>query len=197
MDGAIHPGGRIGPNAITRMAEALPADAVDALFAEAGLAAYRRCPPARMVAESEVAALHRVLRARLDRAAYDAAAREAGRRTGDYLLANRIPRPVQWLLRALPARVAARLLCAAIARHAWTFTGSGAFTARYGPPLRLAVEGCPLCRGARLDQPACGYFAASFERLFAVLVHRRARVREVACAAMGDPACIFEVTYTR
>ena len=36
MDGGAHPGGRIGPNAITRMAEALPADAVDALFAEAG-----------------------------------------------------------------------------------------------------------------------------------------------------------------
>ena len=57
MDGGGHPGGRIGPNAITRMAEALPADAVDALFAEAGLAAYRRAPPSGMVAEREVAAL--------------------------------------------------------------------------------------------------------------------------------------------
>ncbi|TDH63197.1 bacteriochlorophyll 4-vinyl reductase [Dankookia rubra] len=197
MDGGAHPGGRIGPNAITRMAEALPADAVDALFAEAGLAAYRRAPPAGMVAEREVAALHRVLRARLDRAAYAAAAWEAGLRTGDYLLANRIPRLAQGLLRALPAALAARLLCAAIRRHAWTFAGSGAFAARPGTPTLLSIAGCPLCRGAVSGQPACGYFAASFERLFSRLVHRRARVTETACAAMGDPACVFAVTYTR
>ncbi|WP_431267705.1 bacteriochlorophyll 4-vinyl reductase [Dankookia sp. P2] len=201
MDGGAHSlvpgGGRIGPNAITRMAEALPRDAVDALFAEAGLAGYRRAPPTGMVAEREVAALHRVLRARLDRTHYAAAAREAGRRTADYLLANRIPRPVQGLLRVLPAPLAARLLCAAIRRHAWTFAGSGAFAARPGRPTLLSIEGCSLCRGAALDQPACVYFAATFERLFAALVHRRARVTEVACAAMGDPACVFEVAYTR
>src|SRR5215217_5786176 len=127
MDGGAHPGGRIGPNAITRMAEALdaalPAEAVDALFAEAGLTAHRRAPPSGMVAEREVAALHRVLRARLDGAQYAAAAREAGLRTGDYLLANGIPRPVQGLLRVLPAPLAARVLLGAIRRHAWTFVG--------------------------------------------------------------------------
>lgn len=200
MDGGAHPGGRIGPNAITQMAAALdaalPADAVDALFAEAGLAAYRRAPPARMVEEREVAVLHRVLRRRLDPALLAAAAREAGLRTGDYLLANRIPRPVQWLLRALPAPLAARLLLAAIRRHAWTFAGSGAFAARPGHPIRLSIAGCPLCRGAALDRPGCGYFAATFERLFATLVHRRARVTEVACAAAGAAACVFEVRYT-
>jgi divinyl protochlorophyllide a 8-vinyl-reductase len=196
MDVGIHPGSRIGPNAITQLAAsldaALPADAVDALFAEAGLAAYRRTPPVRMVEEREVAILHQVLRARLDPTRLAAAAWEAGLRTGDYLLANRIPRPVQWLLRALPAR----LLCAAIRRHAWTFVGHGAFAVRPGNPVRLAVAGCPLCRGARLDRPGCDYFAATFERLFRRLVHRRARVTEVACEAMGDAACVFGVAYT-
>jgi divinyl protochlorophyllide a 8-vinyl-reductase len=200
MDGGGHSGGRIGPNAITQVAAALdaalPADAVDALFAEAGLAAYRRTPPVAMVAEREVASLHRVLQARLDPAQLAAAAWDAGLRTGDYLLTNRIPRPVQWLLRALPAPLAARALLAAIRRHAWTFVGRGAFTAQPGHPIRLSVTGCPLCRGAVLDHAACGYFAATFERLFATLVHRRARVTETACTTMGAAACVFEVTYT-
>ena len=190
-------GGRIGPNAITRVAEALPGDVVGAIFAAAGLAAYRDAPPTGMVDEREVTALHRVLRARLDSAMLVGVTRQAGLRTADYLLAHRIPRPVQWLLRALPAPLAARLLCSAIARHAWTFVGSGRFDVLPGRPLRLVVSGCPLCRGAMLDQPGCDYFAATFERLFRRLVHRRARVTETACEAMGDPACIFTVRYTR
>ena len=50
-------------------------------------------------------------------------------RTGDYLLAHRIPKPVQALLKRLPAPLAARVLLAAITRHAWTFAGSGRFEA--------------------------------------------------------------------
>ena len=104
---------------------------------------------------------------------------------------------MQWVLRALPAALASRVVCTAIRRHAWTFAGSGAFAARPGTPTVLSIEGCPLCRGAALDQPACDYFAATFERLFAALVYRRARVTEVACTALGHPACVFTVTYTR
>ena len=104
---------------------------------------------------------------------------------------------MQRLLRALPALLAARPPCAAIRRHAWTFAGSGAFAAKPGTPALLSIEGCPLCRGAVLGRPACCCFAASFERLFSRLVHRRARVTGTACAAMGDPPCVFEVAYTR
>jgi hypothetical protein len=63
-------------------------------------------------------------------------ARSAGRRTADYLLAHRIPKPVQALLKALPARLAARVLLSAIARHAWTFAGSGVFSASTGARAR-------------------------------------------------------------
>ncbi|MDO9707474.1 bacteriochlorophyll 4-vinyl reductase [Paracraurococcus lichenis] len=199
MDGGIAPGGRIGPNAIIQAAAALDAALsvaeVDALFAEAGLARYRRAPPDGMVEEREVTALHRVLRARLPEDRLAALVREAGWRTGDYLLAHRIPRPVQWVLKRLPAPLAARLLLSAIRRHAWTFVGSGRFEARPGRPLRLAIAGCPLCRGAQVARPACDYYAASFERLFAALVHPRARVTEVACEAMGDAACLFAVEW--
>ncbi|TAD71556.1 MAG: bacteriochlorophyll 4-vinyl reductase [Sphingomonadales bacterium] len=54
-------------------------------------------------------------------------AEEAGSRTADYIIANRIPRPAVWLLRHLPAMLAAPLLMAAIRKHAWTFIGAGVF----------------------------------------------------------------------
>lgn len=203
MGGGAAPGGggRIGPNAITQVAAALeemaPPDDIDALFDAAGLAAYRRAPPAGMVAEQEVAALHRALRARLDPARRRMVAWEAGRRTGDYLLAHRIPRPARWLLRALPPRLASRTLLAAIRRHAWTFAGSGQIAARGGRPVRIALAGCPLCRGLQAEAPACTYFAATFERLFAALVHPRARVIETECEAAGAAACVFEIRWHR
>ncbi len=34
-----------------------------------------------------------------------------------------------------------------------------------------------------------------FQHLFAVLVHPRAQVLEIACEARGDPACVFEVRW--
>jgi replicative DNA helicase len=45
------------------------------------------------------------------------------------------------------------------------------------------------------DSPACDFYAATFERLFAVLVHARARVHEVACEACGDAECRFEIRW--
>lgn len=190
---------RIGPNAITRVAEVLrerwgPRGA-DAVFDGAGIARYLASPPGRMVDEAEVALLHRRLREALGVEEARRVGREAGLRTGDYLLAHRIPRPVQWLLRALPARPAARVLLAAIARHAWTFAGSGRFRVLHGTPLLLFIEHNPLCRGARADQPLCDFYAATFERLFRALVHPHATVRELACESMGAPACAFEVRW--
>lgn len=189
--------GQIGPNAITRMAEALEA-ALGAgrtaeLFELAGLADALRRPPDGMVDELDVARLHRVVAGALDGARVDAIAREAGRRTGAYLLAHRIPAPARMLLRALPPGPAAVLLLAAVSRHAWTFAGSGCFRVEPGRPLKLVIEGCPLCSGLRREAPACGYYAATFEHLFAALVSPRTTVRETACTAVGDAVCRFEV----
>lgn len=191
--------GRIGPNAITRVAEVLPAFAgtvaAEGVFARAGLLHHWREPPGQMVDEAEVARLHAELRATLGAARCAEVARAAGRRTGDYLLAHRIPVPVQLLLKGLPATLAARLLLAAIRRHAWTFAGSGDFSASAGRPVRLQIRGNPLCRGLEADAPACDFYAATFERLFQVLVHRDARAVEVACEACGGDACRFELRW--
>lgn len=58
----------------------------------------------------------------------------AGAATADYILAHRIPGPVKALIRALPAPLGARFLTAAIARHAWTFAGSGRLSSPPGTP---------------------------------------------------------------
>jgi divinyl protochlorophyllide a 8-vinyl-reductase len=119
----------------------------------------------------------------------------AGSATGDYLLAHRIPRPAQALLRILPAGIAGRLLLAAITRHAWTFTGSGRFTAEAGSPTVVAIANCPICRGTHSEMPACDYYAATFERLFTVLVHPDAKVVETDCMGRGASACRFEIRW--
>lgn len=194
--------GRIGPNAITRVAEVLPprlgSEATAELFDAVGLAEFLRQPPQSMVDEEDVRRLHAALRERLGGLAAREVAQAAGAATADYLLAHRIPRPLQELLRRLPARWAARVLLAAIRRNAWTFVGSGRFVASAGGgrrPVELEIRANPLCRGLQADAPACEYYAATFERLFAVLVHPRSQVREVACEACGDEACRFAIRW--
>jgi bacteriochlorophyll 4-vinyl reductase len=54
-----------------------------------------------------------------------------------------------------------------------------------GGPFAAAAPGAEI--------PACLYFTAIFQRLFEVLVDRRAEVQETACACMGGGAvCRFE-----
>lgn len=185
---------RIGPNAILQHLPVL--DAVigerlrDALLVRAGVEA----PPedAGMWPEQEVARLHHAVRLFLpDRAA--AIQRAAGLATGDYILAHRIPGAAQWLIRALPKALGARLLAMAIAKHAWTFAGSGRFRVVSHGPLVFEITDNPLAQGPA-DHPICDWHAAVFERLFARLVWPDLTVQEEACHARGDRACRFVFT---
>lgn len=190
---------RIGPNAITQVAAALEA-ALGAptqrlVFESAKLEHHLSVPPAAMIDEADVIRLHRALREQLGPGRARDIARDAGRRTGEYLLANRIPAPAQALLRRTPARLASRALLAGIRGHAWTFAGSGAFTAEAGRPTRLAIADSPLCRGVHSEDPVCDYYSATFERLFRELVHPDVRVAELACGAQGAEACRFEARW--
>ena len=191
--------GRIGPNAIIRVAEALDArvgsDVTAELFRAAGLSAYLGHLPEDMVREEDVAALQAQLRVTLRAALRSEIVRDAGLRTGDYLLARRIPHAAQAVLKLLPPALAARILARAIGRHAWTFAGSGMFLCEPGPPMTFSIVRCPLCRRIRADAPACDYYAATFERIFQTLVRRRTRVVETACQAAGAAACRFEIRW--
>lgn len=190
---------RIGPNAIIQtlaaLRERIGASATDELLRAAGLGEYGVAVPSTMVPEADVSELYRVVRLRLDGPEADLVARLAGYKTADYVLANRIPRPAQTLLRLLPPRLAAPILLASITKHTWTFAGSGAVRVRGGRPPRIAIEGCPVCRGSRAQAPACSYYAASFEGLFRALVTARARAVEVDCEARGAPSCTFEIRW--
>ena len=196
---SAHGPGRIGPNAITRTAEALQeelgAQRTGELFALAGLERYLREPPEHMVDETEVTRLQAVLHEQLEAQMARVICRGAGTRTGAYLLARRIPRAVQLLLRALPAPAASAVLLTAIRRNSWTFAGTGRFSARGLGPVTLSLHQCPLCRGAHARTPRCDFYAGCFERLFRTLVHPRSRVTETSCQANGADACRFEVRW--
>ena len=194
---------RMGPNAILQVGAALDqllgSGARVRFYRSAGLEGYLREPPGHMVPETEVQALHAALRAELPVPTVRELALRAGAATGDYLLAHRIPRPAQWLLRALPRRLAARLLAVAIGKNAWTFVGSGTFEAlpraRAGAHLVFVIRNSPLCRGLRADAPNCDYYAATFERLYRTLVAPTARVVETECQSAGGQCCRFEISW--
>jgi divinyl protochlorophyllide a 8-vinyl-reductase len=150
-----------------------------------------------MVPEADVSDLYRTLRLRLDAAEAEAegGARLAGDKTAAYVLANRIPRAAQMLLRLLPPRFAAPVLLSSITKHMWTFAGSGTVSIVRAASPRIAIEGCPICRGSSAWAPLCGYYAASVEGLFRELVTAKATVVEVACQALGGNGCVFEIRW--
>jgi len=183
--------GRVGPNAILQSRAALEAlggaDLAGQVFAEAGLAAMLGAPPAGMVAEADAAALHRAIVRVLPPDGALAVARDAGTRTGRYILAHRIPAPVRALLRVLPGPLSSRLLLMAIERHAWTFAGTGRVRARPGRPMVIEIAGNPLAT------PGCPWHVAVFETLFRALVAPGARVTHPECGARGGALCRFEI----
>lgn len=191
--------GRIGPNAVTRVFEALwaveGAQSVDRVFRAADLARYLSHGPSQMVDETEVTRLHRALRESLGKDRARTVGWIAGQRTADYLLRHRIPHSAQKAIRCLPSRLGSRLLTAAIARNAWTFVGTGAFAAQPGRPTTFTITNCPICRREKSGAPCCDFYAATFERLFANLVHARARVIETSCLAMGCSDCTFSIAW--
>lgn len=193
--------GRIGPNAIIRMVEALDAlegkAGVARVLAAAGLERYTDGLPSRMIDEDEVTALMRATSECLGADRGRTVGWVAGQRTGDYLLAHRIPGSAQSLLTAAPAWLSSRLLLAAIARHTWTFAGTGIVRFTPGNPIRIAIHNSPLCRLRQCGEPCCTYYAATFERLFRALVVADARCVETACAATGADHCTFEIAWPR
>ena len=149
--------GKIGPNAVIQLVAALKAADLESrlapVFQKAGVAAWLDAPPSVMVDACPVGELHRAIRTSLplDRAA--ALMADAGRRTADYLLGARIPRPVQVVLKLLPPRLAAMVLVAAIRAHAWTFAGAGRFTAALGRRPCCGSRAIRCVRGRRRRCP--------------------------------------------
>ncbi|MEY6433968.1 bacteriochlorophyll 4-vinyl reductase [Thioalkalicoccus limnaeus] len=189
---------RIGPNAIRQVAQVLHEDDESLplrVFSTAGLRHHLDTPPEEMVDEDEVARLQQALHAVLGTTAARAVSRRAGTRTGDYLLTHRIPRRVQPILRRMPAPWAGRVLLHAIAKHSWTFAGSGTFRFSATHPVSLEIAGCPVCRHLHTREPVCDFYAATFERIFRSLVHPASHCQQLSCAAAGAKSCLFQIQW--
>jgi len=186
--------GKVGPNAIIQLADVL-ADRLGleergAALRAAGLARYLAADPERMIDEREAAALHKVVQARQPQD-WDELSWEAGERTAEYLLENRIPMSAQWLLKRLPPAWSARMLVRSIKAHAWTFAGSGDFSARLERgAVVISIAANPIA------MPGCPWHRGVFTRLFRELVSPRVLVRHEHCCAHGAPACKFVIGWT-
>lgn len=183
---------RIGPNAILQMVPVL--DQLGGLklrteiLARAGV--FELPTGDEMIPEGAAARVHQEVRRSLPDMA-PALSWAAGRGTADYILEHRIPKPAQWVLRHLPAPLAAWMLARAIRDHAWTFAGSGEF--RLVSKTCFEIAGNPVVRGESADHPLCDWHAAVFARLFQVLVHPDYVCVETECTAMNGSVCRFEL----
>ncbi len=187
-------GACVGPNAVIQLAHALRdlngTDAARQVFERAGFGELLDRPPTQMIDERVPAALFAALWQNLPDASATRIAKAAGQRTADYILANRMPRAVQIVLRRLPAGIAAPILLAAINENAWTFVGSGTCRTRPGQLAIIEISNNPIA------MPDCVWHQAVFERLFRELVSPRTVVRHVMCCARGDGVCRFELSFT-
>lgn len=173
IEARIRPGARrpalIGPNAVLQtvavMEERLGHAETAAILADAQIEALPTGE--HMIPEAFALRLHRWA-ALHDPVGCFVIAEDAGVRTADYIIAQRIPRPAQWLLRHLPPRLAAPLLMQAITKHAWTFIGAGAFTASGG--WRFAIDRTEANDVVPAPDSLFHWYAAVFTRLYRELV---------------------------
>ena len=186
--------GKIGPNALIQTVHVLQAqaspDEVAAVLHACGLERLLTEMPSTMVDEQEFFDLADTLAAQRGATETQAILREAGRLTGDYLLAHRIPRPFQRLLHLMPRRAAMKLLMTAIRKHAWTFVGSGDFTYTLGrrPQLTIACS-------SNVTSAVCGFYGGTFERLFQTLVDAEAQVEMITTPPIVRTYCVYRVLY--
>jgi divinyl protochlorophyllide a 8-vinyl-reductase len=183
------PGGLVGPNTVIQAAGALidqqGLETARAIFDKAGLSPYLATPPEHMIPEREARALFDAISGTLDTAQARGVLREAGRRTADYILANRIPSRARKILARLPRFASGRLLALAIGRHAWTFVGTGHVHVDAGRRIAFTIRNNPL------STPDEIWHRTVFERLFEVLLAQRFAVSHRHIATDAGDACEF------
>lgn len=188
------PHARIGPNSVLQLVplldDALGTQERERLMRMSGLEEMPR--DSGLMAEAPAAALHQALRAEHPNVA-PMMTRQAGERTGDYIIRHRIPQAALRVLERLPPWLSAPLLARIIERHSWTFAGSGEFRIISRYPLVFELRDNPVVRGEKADGPICHWHAAVFERLFSHIVDENLRCVETQCCAAGADSCRFEI----
>ena len=200
---ATQPAGRdraqIGPNVVLQLIPAAIAlglgDRLQTLFKAAGFENWWTDPPKEMIAAKDAAILFCAIHKTFSGMEAEALLTRAGQMTADYLLANRIPRAAQVILRLMPRNISVPVLSNAIAKHAWTFAGAGRFQARMTPALQFEIAGNPLCADLQTSYPSCHWHAAVFQRIFESIFHKPVRVIEKDCACVSDRFCRFDIIF--
>lgn len=183
----------IGPNAVLQTVAAMEARLgraeTCAILDDAQIAALPSGEA--MIPEVQVLRLHRWLALHEPIGSFRIA-EDAGARTADYIIAHRIPRLAIWLLRHLPAVVAAPLLMAAIRKHAWTFVGAGKFVPQSA--WRFIIDrsraGDPMMPPDSLFH----WYAAVFTRLYCRLVAGDCTCQMAQLDAPYDAARVYRIS---
>ena len=194
LDGTERAPGLIGPNAVLQLLPVLDRlggpERRASTLAAAGI--FEVPDGSRMIPERDAARLHHQLR-REEPELAPALTAHAGVETAQYMLRHRIPPAAQALLKALPKRLAARLLSRAIAGHAWTFVGSGQLQVIDAWTFEIVDN--PLIRGEVSDACLCSWHASVFAQLYRTLVAPDATCTETRCGAQpGGDCCRFELS---
>ena len=183
--------GRVGPNAVIQLANALHDTAgsctMRRVFRAAGQRNLLDNLPHEMIDERVPADLFAALWQTVPDWVAEDVARDAGRRTADYILAHRIPSFAHTIMRRLPPSLAESLLLSAIQKNAWTFAGSGQCKTTHGKPSLIEIGANPLA------MPNCAWHQGVFERLFLVLVAKQARISHPNCCLAAGTVCRFEL----
>lgn len=177
----------IGPNAVLQTVAVMEArlgrEETRAILDDAQIAALPSGEA--MIPEVHALRLHRWLALHEPIGSFGIA-EDAGARTADYIIAHRIPRPAVWLLRHLPAMLAAPLLMAAIRKHAWTFIGAGEFVAESA--WRFTIDRTRADDAVLPPDSLFHWYAAVFTRLYRQLVDPDCTCRMIEPAQSLRPA---------
>lgn len=186
----------IGPNAVLQIVGAmerrLGPEKSDRLCRKAGLA---ELPSGlEMIEEGDALRLHCSFQ-ELDLEDVEAIARDAGHGTADYIIANRIPRLVVRILRALPGALAAPLLMSAIRRHAWTFIGAGRY--KIHSAWRFTIDRSHCEEMLAPPRSLFVWYQAVFEGLYRQLVSPRCLCELAASHPERSVAKSYDITIVR
>lgn len=173
---------------LTAVERALGSDHKEALLETADIGII----PANsdLVSELKAARLHQALRERHPNQAPELLA-EAGRMTGEALIAAQVTDRAKVMLGSAPWPLAAWLVSKTIRQNAGLFSGTGGF--RVTNTLHCELEDNPLVRGETSGVPVCHWNRALFEAVYKTLVHPQLECFETDCCATGASACRFEM----
>ncbi|NWJ45810.1 MAG: bacteriochlorophyll 4-vinyl reductase [Chloroflexi bacterium] len=199
---SVHPSGKIGPNSLIQTVRAMRRiygdEKARRILEEGGQGFLWDHHPGEMIDEGEFITLARMLYSNLGVQETLPLLRLSGNLTGEYVLANRIPKFAQRIIKFLPRKLRLKVMLNAIGKNAWTFAGSGKYSFTLSPQLQINLDESIIRHAiSKANVPVCSYYTGAFETLLKTLVDAHIQVEEIECAIRGDSRCVFQIKFTR